>query len=131
MIKNITTFHSLLFHNNTTNHVQPNTSVLKQNAFIANGFNSSSSAASTSHEITVPNFLANDATLHGVDPDYVDFGPRNSQCQYCGALFWSIERLKTNVSSIRRPQFTACCMSQKVKFPPVKPTPAYLEHLLN
>ncbi|KAM1440162.1 hypothetical protein ACFXTO_013955 [Malus domestica] len=66
MIKNITTFHSLLFHNNTTNHVQPNTSVLKQNAFIANGFNSSSSAASTSHEITVPNFLANDATLHGI-----------------------------------------------------------------
>ncbi|XP_028944574.2 uncharacterized protein [Malus domestica] len=152
--------HSLLFHNNTTNHVQPNTSVLKQNAFIANGFNSSSSAASTSHEITIPVFLANDATLRGilisdtqddhpvrsshvigqaayqkkrkrVDPDYVDFGPRNSQCQYCGALFWSTERLKTNVSSIRRPQFTACCMSQKVKFPPVKPTPAYLEHLLN
>nr|XP_028945292.1 uncharacterized protein LOC103408064 [Malus domestica] len=151
---------SLLFHNNTTNHVQPNTSVLKQNAFIGNGFNSSSSAASTSHEITVPVFLANDATLRDifitdtqdnhpvrsshvigqaayqkkkkrVDPDYVDFGPRNSQCQYCGALFWSTERLKTNISSVRRPQFTACCMSEKVKFPPVKPTPAYLEHLLN
>lgn len=57
---------SLLFHNNTTNHVQPNTSILKQNASIADGFNSSSSAASTSHEINVPVFLANDATLCGI-----------------------------------------------------------------
>ncbi|XP_068328108.1 uncharacterized protein [Pyrus communis] len=151
---------SLLSHDNTTNPVQPYTSVLKQNASISDEFNSSSSVASTSHEITVPIFLANDATLRGIlvtdteaghsvrsshvigqaayqkkrkrgVPDYIDFGPRNFQCQYCGALFWSTERLKTNASSTRRPQFTACCMSQKVKFPPVKPAPAYLDHLLN
>ncbi|XP_050154244.1 uncharacterized protein LOC126628552 [Malus sylvestris] len=64
-------------------------------------------------------------------PEYINFGLRNCQCQYCSALFWSTEQRVTNASSGSTPQFTACCMSQKVTFPRIKPTPAYLDHLLN
>nr|XP_028964644.1 uncharacterized protein LOC114827138 [Malus domestica] len=48
-----------------------------------------------------------------IDPEYVDFGLRNSQCQYYSALFWSTEQSAKNVPSTSAPQFTACCMSQK------------------
>ena len=65
---------SLLLHDSTPNPIQPYTSVLKQNASISDEFNSSSSVASTSHEITVPIFLANDATLRGILVTYTEAG---------------------------------------------------------
>ncbi|CAN6554501.1 unnamed protein product [Malus baccata var. baccata] len=33
-----------------------------------------------------------------IDPEYVDFGLRNYQCQYCSALFWSAEQTKKIMS---------------------------------
>ncbi|KAM2883182.1 hypothetical protein COP2_016053 [Malus domestica] len=116
--------------NNQNSPPQTFASALKQNIPIRGVFNPHFEPGTSSHQISVPVFLADRANVHRIDPEYVDFGLRNCQCQYCGALFWSTEQSAKNASSSTL-QFTTCCMSQKVKFPRVKPTPPYLDDLLN
>ncbi|CAL9026294.1 unnamed protein product [Prunus brigantina] len=61
---------------------------------------------------------------------YVDFGDKNYKCIYCGALFWFKESIKkTNVAN--EPLFTLCCQQGKIKLPISKPTPPFLENLLD
>nr|XP_028954994.1 uncharacterized protein LOC114823729 [Malus domestica] len=116
--------------NNQDSPPQTFASALKQNIPMRGVFNPHFEPGTSSHQISVPVFLADRANEHRIDPEYVDFGLRNCQCQYCGALFWSTEQSAKNASSYTL-QFTTCCMSQKVKFPRVKPTPPYLDDLLN
>ncbi|XP_050110486.1 uncharacterized protein LOC126589277 [Malus sylvestris] len=116
--------------NNQDSPPQTFASALKQNIPIRGVFNPHFEPGTSSHQISVPVFLADRANEHRIDLEYVDFGLRNCQCQYCSALFWSTEQSAKNASSSTL-QFTTCCMSQKVKFPRVKPTPPYLDDLLN
>ncbi|XP_070678029.1 uncharacterized protein [Malus domestica] len=154
---------SLLFLNSGSNPSHTFASNFERN-FPSNDDSASPLEAGTSSQpISVPVCLADRATLHyllardtqsvnsvanslitgqaayqkkrkRIDPEYVDFGLRDCQCQYCNALFWPAEQTKKHAkhtSSVSTPQFTACCMSNKVHFARAKPTPAYLEHLLN
>ncbi|CAN6562094.1 unnamed protein product [Malus baccata var. baccata] len=116
--------------NNQDNPPQTFASDLKQNIPIRGVFNPHFEPGTSSHQISVPVFLTDRANVHRIDLEYVDFGLRNCQCQYCGALFWSTEQSAKNASSSTL-QFTTCCMNQKVKFPRVKPIPPYLDDLLN
>nr|XP_028962184.1 uncharacterized protein LOC114826273 [Malus domestica] len=56
-------------------------------------------------------------SLAGIDPEYVDFGLRDCQCQYCNALFWPAEQTKKHAkhtSSVSTPQFTAYHIIQSI-----------------
>ncbi|CAN6697011.1 unnamed protein product [Malus baccata var. baccata] len=114
--------------NNQDSPPQTFTSTLKQNIPIRGVFNPHFEPGTSSHQISVPVFLADRANVHSllaihaqtnhsglnplitgqanyqkkrkrIDPEYVDFGLRNCQCQYCGALFWSAEQSAKNASS--------------------------------
>ncbi|XP_068342953.1 uncharacterized protein [Pyrus communis] len=129
---------SLLFLNKGNNPPQTFTSSFEQHTPVGGLLTSHSAAGTSSHQLSVPLFLADHATMrrllakdaptiHSVknplitgqatyqkkrkrnDPEYVDFGLRNCQCQYCNALFWSAEQTKNHperTSSISTPQFT-------------------------
>ncbi|CAN6556225.1 unnamed protein product [Malus baccata var. baccata] len=114
--------------NNQDSPPQTFASTLKQNIPIRGVFNPHFEPGTSSHQISVPVFLADRANVHSllaihaqtnhsglnplitgqanyqkkrkrIDPEYVDFGLRNCQCQYCGALFWSAEQSAKNASS--------------------------------
>ncbi|KAM0880860.1 hypothetical protein ACQ4PT_033300 [Festuca glaucescens] len=57
------------------------------------------------------------------------FGKPTCICPYCGAIMWHQERSK-NKKNISKPTFGLCCKEGKVKLPPLKKPPAYLQQLL-
>ncbi|CAL9002644.1 unnamed protein product [Prunus brigantina] len=61
---------------------------------------------------------------------YVDLGDKNYKCIYCGALFWFKESVK-KANAANEPLFTLCCQEGKIKLPISKPTPPFLENLLD
>jgi hypothetical protein len=61
--------------------------------------------------------------------EYSDFGDKSFKCHHCGALFWNQERLAN--SSRATPLFSPCCVNGKVKLLPLKPTPMFLDFLLD
>ncbi|CAL9020527.1 unnamed protein product [Prunus brigantina] len=61
---------------------------------------------------------------------FVDLGDKNYNCIYCGALFWFKESVK-KANAANEPLFTLCCRQGKIKLPISKPTPHFLENLLD
>lgn len=66
----------------------------------------------------------------GMMEQYVDLGDKNYKCIYCGALFWFKESVK-KANAANEPLFTLCCQQGKIKLPISKPTPPFLENLLD
>ncbi|CAL9002651.1 unnamed protein product [Prunus brigantina] len=66
----------------------------------------------------------------GMMEQYVDLGDKNYKCIYCGALFWFKESVK-KANAANEPLFTLCCQEGKIKLPISKPTPPFLENLLD
>jgi hypothetical protein len=58
-----------------------------------------------------------------------NFGKPTCICPYCQAIMWHQERSKHNTNK-SRPTFGLCCKEGKVKLPPLKKPPAYLQQLL-
>ena len=65
----------------------------------------------------------------GITSAYVDFGDMTNVCVDCDALFWLRE--SKNVPKNSQPIYTGCCQEGRVRVPRAKPTPAFLEHLLD
>jgi len=57
-----------------------------------------------------------------------NFGKPTHRCQYCNALLWYEERLRPKVGT-KRLAFGICCKQGKIKLPPRKKPPAYLDNL--
>lgn len=55
-------------------------------------------------------------------------GAANHECQYCGAIFWHNERIKSNHGTIT---YSLCCKEGKIRIPPFKKPPEFLANLLN
>ncbi|XP_050123958.1 uncharacterized protein LOC126601311 [Malus sylvestris] len=66
----------------------------------------------------------------GVVKDYVDFGDMSYKCIHCGAFFWLKESLKQKCKK-DEPIFTLCCQQGKIQFSTPKPTPKFLDLLLD
>ncbi|CAL2268107.1 unnamed protein product [Prunus armeniaca] len=66
----------------------------------------------------------------GIIQGYADFGDKNYKCIYCGALFWLKESIKQKLKN-NQPLFTLCCQQGKIKLQMPKPTPFFLENLLD
>ncbi|KAK9943786.1 hypothetical protein M0R45_009382 [Rubus argutus] len=62
--------------------------------------------------------------------EYVDLGDKDYKCIYCDALFWFKESIAKK-SKNNEPLFTLCCQEGKIKLPITKPTPVFLEKLLD
>nr|XP_011470726.1 PREDICTED: uncharacterized protein LOC101313170 isoform X1 [Fragaria vesca subsp. vesca] len=62
-------------------------------------------------------------------PTYVDFGDMTNVCVDCDALFWLPE--SKHVPRDARPIYTGCCQEGRIRLPSVKPTPDFLEYLLD
>ena len=60
----------------------------------------------------------------------MDLGDKNYKCVYCGAFFWLKESLK-HTWKTNQPIFTLCCQQGKIKFSTPKPTPVFLDSLLD
>nr|XP_011466952.1 PREDICTED: uncharacterized protein LOC105352220 isoform X2 [Fragaria vesca subsp. vesca] len=60
---------------------------------------------------------------------YVDFEDMTNVCVDCDALFW-LPELK-HVPRDTRPIYTSCCQKGWIRLPSVKPTPNFLEYLLD
>lgn len=57
-------------------------------------------------------------------------GDKNYRCIYCDALFWFKESIAKK-SKNNEPLFTLCCQEGKIRLPITKPTPVFLENLLD
>ncbi|XP_040361628.1 uncharacterized protein LOC112203018 [Rosa chinensis] len=69
-------------------------------------------------------------TKQGLIVTYQDLGDNIYICNYCNAYFWSEESLKQQ-SANAQPIYTNCCGKGKVKLERAKPTPSFLEKLLD
>ncbi|XP_050126253.1 uncharacterized protein LOC126603446 [Malus sylvestris] len=67
---------------------------------------------------------------NGVTKDYADLGDKSYKCVFCGAYFWLKESLKQSRKK-NQPIFTVCCQQGKIIFPAPKPTPTFLNCLLD
>ncbi|XP_038720003.1 uncharacterized protein LOC120012639 [Tripterygium wilfordii] len=63
------------------------------------------------------------------DIEYFSVGSPDLVCEYCGAIFWYSERLKSNTA--RRPMYSVCCRGGKISLPLLKETPALLTELMD
>ncbi|XP_038709423.1 uncharacterized protein LOC120004225 isoform X1 [Tripterygium wilfordii] len=59
----------------------------------------------------------------------LDLGHPAYSCQYCGAIFWFAERIKSRSS--RFPVYTLCCRLGRIKIPPLKDPPQPLKDLFD
>ena len=59
-----------------------------------------------------------------------NFGKPTHRCKHCNALLWYEERLRPKVST-KTPTFGMCCKQGKIRLPPLKKPPQYLDNLLN
>ncbi|KAK9055983.1 hypothetical protein SSX86_027070 [Deinandra increscens subsp. villosa] len=60
--------------------------------------------------------------------DYRDLGDCDQTCEFCGAAFWFLERLKSFPLS-ERPRYNVCCRSGRVKMPYPIPPPQGIKRL--
>ncbi|XP_004306651.1 PREDICTED: uncharacterized protein LOC101307332 [Fragaria vesca subsp. vesca] len=60
----------------------------------------------------------------GAVVEYKDFGDNSFQCIHCNAYYWRDEKNTRGV-------YTGCCKGGQVRLQPSKPTPTFLEHLLD
>ncbi|XP_040362291.1 uncharacterized protein LOC112187398 [Rosa chinensis] len=69
-------------------------------------------------------------SIQGLVVTYEDSGDNIYTCDYCNARFWSGEAIKK--SSANAPLiYTNCCKKGQIKIEQAKPTPIFLEMLLN
>eukprot|EP01083_Nonionella_stella_P197296 725522_1 len=62
------------------------------------------------------------------DVPYYQIGDQDQECEFCGAKFWSDERL--NYKKCFKPRFgSKCCNSGKINIPLPRELPPYLESL--
>ncbi|XP_038711762.1 uncharacterized protein LOC120005956 [Tripterygium wilfordii] len=61
-------------------------------------------------------------------PVRLDLGTLAYTCQFCGALFWFAERLKSSPS--RAPVYSLCCRQGRIRLPPLADPPQFLNQLL-
>ncbi|CAO2038896.1 unnamed protein product [Urochloa humidicola] len=61
-------------------------------------------------------------------PERSYYGVANHECQYCGAIFWYEERIKSNHGTITS---SLCCKGGKIRIPPFKKPPEFLANLLD
>jgi len=59
-----------------------------------------------------------------------NFGKPKYRCEHCDALLWYEERLRPKVKT-KKPTFGMCCKQGKIRLPPRKNPPNYLDNLLN
>lgn len=53
-------------------------------------------------------------------PERSYYGKTNHECQYCGAVLWYQERIKSKHGSIT---YNLCCKGGKIRIPPFKDLP--------
>lgn len=88
-----------------------------------------SSSASTSATGFIRNFrrkrLLSDSDA-SVLPIYYDCGDCDCVCEFCGALFWYVERI-VNISRVGHPRYNRCCKfgSVVLPYPHTPPTEIY------
>ncbi|XP_004301602.1 PREDICTED: uncharacterized protein LOC101297157 [Fragaria vesca subsp. vesca] len=80
------------------------------------------------------NDCAKSSSARGIDAlsissAYVDVGDMTNVCIDCHALFWLQESkfIRRNGS----PVYTGCCQEGRIRLPPVRPAPVFLEYLLD
>ncbi|XP_040372864.1 uncharacterized protein LOC112186795 isoform X2 [Rosa chinensis] len=61
---------------------------------------------------------------------YEDFSDNSYRCEHCGARFWRGEAVK-RPSSNASITYTNCCRKGEIKLEQAKPTPLFLDNLLN
>ncbi|XP_038719916.1 uncharacterized protein LOC120012542 [Tripterygium wilfordii] len=73
----------------------------------------------------------NDSVVHsGSEVSRIlNLGLPDLTCQFCGAIFWYAERVKSN--SMRRPVYNTCCRGGKINLPLLRSTPLLLDELLD
>ncbi|CAN1225238.1 hypothetical protein LINPERPRIM_LOCUS2457 [Linum perenne] len=64
------------------------------------------------------------------DNEILDLGLPTFECQFCGALYWSDERLKKSKNT-EQSQYSLCCQLGKVDIPLLQSTPPLLDTLLD
>jgi hypothetical protein len=62
--------------------------------------------------------------------EYEDFGDNILECNHCGAYFWLKEANKQD-SKNAPIIYTGCCQQGQIKLQPSRPTPIFLEQLLD
>ncbi|KAL6536441.1 hypothetical protein OROGR_013013 [Orobanche gracilis] len=89
------------------------------------------------HVAPIKRFESDDSTKVIVDftsgrtnSEYWDLGDANNNCEYCGALFWYNERLRSTYGSTR-PKYSTCCLQEKIELPKMKKPPQLLIDLLS
>ncbi|KAL6556938.1 hypothetical protein OROHE_006814 [Orobanche hederae] len=65
-----------------------------------------------------------------IDTKYWDLGDADHKCEYCAALFWYNERLRSSYGSTR-PKYSTCCLQGKIELPKMKKPPQLLLDLLS
>lgn len=76
-----------------------------------------------------PNLFFNSTHCVGSYSEYIDFGDKDLPSEYCGVLFWIQERVSVSIKC--HPRFSACYMHGIIKLPRSRPTPPFLNNLLN
>ncbi|XP_035837147.1 uncharacterized protein LOC110892742 [Helianthus annuus] len=61
-------------------------------------------------------------------PAYIDLGDCTNVCEYCGALFWHEERLKSSPQK-NRPRYNMCCREGTVRIDFPREPPVYIKEL--
>ncbi|KAL6554152.1 hypothetical protein OROMI_019825 [Orobanche minor] len=67
---------------------------------------------------------------HSNSTEYWDLGDADHKCEYCAALFWYNERLRSSYGSTR-PKYSTCCLQGKIELPKMKKPPQLLLDLLS
>ncbi|KAL6536772.1 hypothetical protein OROMI_026353 [Orobanche minor] len=84
------------------------------------------------HTARIKRFKSNDCTgvLATFTSEYWDLGDADHKCEYCAALFWYNERLRSSYGSTR-PKYSTCCLQGKIELPKMKKPPQLLLDLLS
>ncbi|KAL6549932.1 hypothetical protein OROMI_020420 [Orobanche minor] len=67
---------------------------------------------------------------HSNSTEYWDLGDADHKCEYCAALFWYNERLRSSYRPTR-PKYSTCCLQGKIELPKMKKPPQLLLDLLS
>ncbi|XP_038722074.1 uncharacterized protein LOC120014228 [Tripterygium wilfordii] len=73
--------------------------------------------------------VSNIIDSHNENAQILDLGLPDLTCEFCGAIFWYAERVKSN--SLHRPVYNVCCRGGKINLPLLRSIPSLLHELLN
>ncbi|KAL6572326.1 hypothetical protein OROMI_013284 [Orobanche minor] len=83
-----------------------------------------------SSDVVLANGDGNLSYRHSNSTEYWDLGDADHNCEYCAALFWYSERLRSSYGSTR-PKYSTCCLQGKIRLPKMKKPPQLLVDLLS